>query len=140
MERDNHPRITYSRERLLEIGKSVLSSEKTLRVPAESWENIKRLDLGTALKTRRGNKGGKGHNHTDNIPSPTSEVESNMQNNEEYKNKSKSQLKIGLLNCRSIRNKTEAIKDHILDYNLDALAIRTVITTNRRSAVNKHEV
>ena len=86
----------YSREELLLIGKSVLTLDKTLRVPAESWRNIQNLGLGTALKTRRGKK----------------EPKKKQLNNT-------SDLQVTYINARSVNNKLDDINEHIKDQKAD---------------------
>ena len=90
----------YSREELLLIGKSVLTLDKTLRVPAESWRNIQNLGLGTALKTRRGKK----------------EPKKKQLNNT-------SDLQVTYINARSVNNKVDDINEHIKDQKADICCI-----------------
>ena len=48
----------YSRNELLLLGKTIIGSEKTYRVPAASWRCINELEIGVVKSTKRGCRGG----------------------------------------------------------------------------------
>ena len=58
-------RRVYGREELLLLGRSVLCSETTYRVPTSAWLNIKYLGVATAKDTKRGTRGGKNKKQQD---------------------------------------------------------------------------
>ena len=49
----------YKREELLHIGKRVVGSAKTYKVPQTTWKTIQELGLGSRIKTKRGSRGGR---------------------------------------------------------------------------------
>ena len=100
MNRNGQVGKVYNREELLLIGKSVLKSDKTYQVPKDSWESIQALGIGTAIKTRRGKRGGKKINY----------------------NKTK-YAQVGLLNCQSVCNKQDQLRKVIYEYDLDIASL-----------------
>ena len=97
----------YGRNELLLLGKSLLSSQTTHRVPPDAWHNINELGLGTARSrpTRRGKRGGHKRKNTRHMKCVTTTPI------------------FGLLNSRSIRNKSDDIIDHVLDHKLNLIAL-----------------
>ena len=104
-------RRVYGREELLLLGRSVLCSETTYRVPTSAWLNIKHLGVATANDTKRGTRGGKIKN------SKTEELVTEQPVNKSISDRSK--LTAATLNCRSVCNKSIDIHDYIVEKELD---------------------
>ena len=76
-------------------------------MPKDSWESIQALRIGTAIKTRRGKRGGKKIDY----------------------NKTK-YVQVGLLNCQSVCNKRDQLRNVIYEHDLDiALLTETWLKT-----------
>jgi hypothetical protein len=94
--------LTYSRTSLLQIGHRIISQESRYRITPHSYNNIQQLGICGVHATRRGAKGGKKARRQGCLQQTAV---------------------LGLVNARSIANKTEAINDHITEHNLDILAV-----------------
>ena len=57
----------YSRDRLLEIGREVLSHQATLRIPLDAYIKLKDFNIPSMLPTFRGKRGGLSHNSNKNF-------------------------------------------------------------------------
>ncbi|MCH1595851.1 MAG: hypothetical protein L7S42_05020, partial [Flavobacteriaceae bacterium] len=102
----------YGRERLLHIGKSVLSQSKTYRVPYIAWKTITELNLETVLRTKRGSKAGKKLKLV------------NSENTCTYEHTcTRSQLTGATLNCRSVCNKAISVNDYIVEKHIDFIGL-----------------
>jgi hypothetical protein len=104
--------VTYSRSDLLLIGKEILSQQTKLRITPEVYQTVRHLEICSVKPTRRGIKGG-------------SKAQGSMQS-----------ALLGLINARSIVNKTVEISDHIIEHNIDILSI----TETWLSDHNTHDV
>ena len=89
---EENERKIYTREKLLLVGKSVLSAENKLRVTPSAWENINKLNLCNTKRTKRGCRGGRKKCDSD------TEFEYRT-----YRNRDKD-LRCALQNTRSIGN------------------------------------
>lgn len=78
------------------------------RLPASDYNRLVDLDIRRPRSGHRGIRGGK-RNHQ-NI-------------NQQQEGHTNGQLKVGLINCQSSRNKSDLIIDHLKDHDLDLLAL-----------------
>lgn len=108
----------YGREELLLIGKDVIGSSITYRVPFSTWKTIADLGLEVMRKTQRGSRGGKARTETLST----------------QQDPPKSQkLSMCVANCRSVRSKSEYLNDFISEHDLDCFALTETWLSNNEA-------
>ena len=97
----NRPTYRYTRNRLLEIGRKVLTTDN--RIPKSTWDNLNCMGLLGVRRTKRGKRGG-------------------IKNKKKKKGTQKN-LQNALINARSVCAKPTVINDLITSNKLDLLYI-----------------
>ena len=82
---------------------------QNLKLSAPVWHKIQSFGICKQRRVHRGCRGGKGM--------------SKLAKHRKSSKNSKAMVKLGLINCQSARKKTDIIKDHIKDNDLDILAL-----------------
>ena len=120
--------MAYSREQLLSIRDNL---DTTIRLPPAALSQIRWYGLNEIPATIRGSRGGRNIQRpisvlaSSNSKSSTRRTHSrpNLGNLSKIKQILNSNVKAGLLNCRSVKNKSDLIVYHIMDSGLDILAL-----------------
>ena len=108
---------SYSRLDLLQLGCTLLSKDSSTGIDSQVYRSIKDLGiLNQNVQTKRGNRGGR------KVKSKFKSTSSNLQNPLGQSSVTHA-LKFGLLNARSVNEKENLIADHIIENNLDVVAL-----------------
>ena len=113
----NSRKKVYTREELLNIGKTVLKLKQPRRVTPEAWREINNLGLETVKRTHRGKRGGRSKSH---------------------KQKPHNNIRVALLNPWSVKNKASKIMDYIYENEYDSFFITE--TWLRPGTVDQKEI
>ena len=104
----NRPqRITYNRDSLIQLNGNH-------RLPQQTWQTLKSLNLNAQTPTRRGKTGGRLLHNQGNLSAANNQIPGMT---------SGTRAKVGLWNARSINKKSTSVFDLVADNDLDILAI-----------------